>query len=90
MGLTQKLKNNAMGLSQKALEKLLADEKRAMRLGVAIGKVQQGKAAVDKGQEQLLRTLNFASRSDFKALGKRLSVLRRRMRELEEQVSRLS
>ncbi|MFZ5468481.1 MAG: hypothetical protein ACOZIN_03495 [Myxococcota bacterium] len=90
MGLRNKLKKEAMSLSQKAMEKLFADERRAMKIAGAIGKMQQGKQAFDGAQEQVFRQLNIATKSDYKALGKQLSALRRRVRELEEKLERLA
>ncbi len=89
MGLGSRLKKRAEALSQRAMERLFADEKRAMQIAGALGKVQRGKAALDKGQDEMLRTLNLAARGDLKALGKRLSVLKRRAREVSEKVDRL-
>ena len=86
MGLTDRLKKEALGLSQKAIERLFADEKRASRVANVIGKVQQGKAAFDKGQVSVMHQLNFASKSDFKEIGKQLSALRRRVRDLDEKL----
>ena len=83
MGITEKIKNEAMGLSQKAMERIFADEKRAQRVAEAIGAVQRGKAAFDKTQRAVMNQLNFASRADFKEIGKQLSGLKRRIRELE-------
>ena len=73
-----------------AVERLFADEKRANRIANALGTVQRGKAAFDRTQDELMRALNFAPRSEFKKLGKQLSSLKRRVRELDEKVSRLS
>lgn len=87
--MTDKLKAEAMGLSQKAMERIFADEKRAARVAEAIGAVQRGKAAFDKGQRAVMHQLNFASRSDFKDIGKQLSGLKRRVRELESKLDRL-
>jgi hypothetical protein len=89
MGLRDDLRKQAMSLSQRAIEKLMADEKRATRIAEAIGKVQRGREAWTRGQDELMRTLNFAPKSDFKALGKKLSSLKRRIRELEEKMDRL-
>jgi polyhydroxyalkanoate synthesis regulator phasin len=83
MGLTDRLRKEALGLSQKAMERLFADDKRAGQIANMIGKVQQGKAAFDKGQVEVMHQLNFASKSDFKELGKQLSSLRRRVRDLD-------
>ena len=89
MGLRDDLKKQAMTLSQRALEKLMADEKRAMRIAGAIGKVQRGREVWTRGQDEVMRTFSFAPKSDFKALGKKLSSLKRRIRELMEKVERL-
>ena len=90
MGIGDELKKKALGLSAKAMEKLMADEKRAMQVANAIGTVQRGKQALDRGQEELMRALNFAPKSDFKAVGKKLSSLKRRLRELDEKLDSLS
>ena len=89
MGFGSKLKKNAIDFSQRAIERLFSDEKRAMRIAEAVGTVQRSKAAIDKGQDELMRTLNLAPRSDFKALGKQLSALKRRVRELSDRLDRI-
>jgi hypothetical protein len=89
MGIGDELKKKALGVSAKAMEKLMADEKRAMRIANAIGTVQRGKQALDKGQEELMRAFSFAPKSDFKAVGKKLSSLKRRLRELDEKLDSL-
>lgn len=89
MGLTRELKKRAVELSQKAMERLLSNEKRAMRIAEAIGNVQKGKQALDRGQDQLMHALSFATRSDYKAVGKQLSALKRRARELDEKLDEL-
>ncbi|MDY7231649.1 hypothetical protein [Hyalangium rubrum] len=90
MGIGKELKKRALGVSAKAVEKLMADEKRAMQIASAIGKVQRGKQAVDKGQQDLMRALNFAPQGDYKAVGKKLSSLKRRLRELDEKLDELT
>jgi hypothetical protein len=90
MGIRQNLKKQALGVSQKAMETLLADEKRAMAVAQALGSVQRGKQALDRGQEELMRALSFATRSDFKTVGKKLSGLKRRLRELDEKLEEIS
>ena len=89
MGFRDDLKRQAMSLSQRAIETLMADEARAMRIAGAIGKVQRGREAWARGQDELMRALNFAPKSDFKALGKKLSSLKRRIRELDEKLDQL-
>ena len=55
----------------------------------ALGRVQRGKKALDRGGEELLRAFQVAVRSDFGAVSKQLSSLKRRSRELEEKLDRL-
>lgn len=90
MSIRQNLKKQALGVSRKAVEKLLADEKRAMAVAQALGSVQRGKQALDQGQEELMRALSFATRSDFKTVGKKLSGLKRRLRELEDKLEEVT
>lgn len=90
MGIRENLKKQALGVSQKAVEKLMADEKRAMTVAQALGSVQRGKQALDRSQEELMRVLSFAPRSDFKAVGKKLSGLKRRLRELDEKLEEIA
>ena len=89
MSLSEDLKRRALSLSQKAVERLMADEKRAARVALAIGAVQRGKQSFDRTQGQLMHALNIAAKSDFKAVGKQLSSLKRRLRDLDEKLARL-
>ncbi|QRK05970.1 hypothetical protein JQX13_38445 [Archangium violaceum] len=90
MSIRRNLKKQALGVSQKAMEKLMADEKRAMVVAQALGSMQRGKQALDRSQEELMRVLSFAPRSDFKAVGKKLSGLKRRLRELDEKLEEVA
>ena len=83
------LRARALGISQKAFERLMADEQRAQWVAQALGKVQRGKRALDRGQEEVMHAFQLAAKRDFQALGKQLSALKRRTRELEERVDRL-
>jgi transcription elongation GreA/GreB family factor len=83
------LRNHALGLSQKAFERLMADEQRAQWVAQALGRVQQGKRALDRGQEEIMRAFQLAVKSEYRAVGKQLSVLKRRTRELEERLDKL-
>ena len=90
MSLGGDLKKQAFALSQKAVERLLSDEKRAARVAEAIGAGQRGKQSIDRSQEQVMHALHLAAKSDFKAVGKQLSALKRRLRELDQKLTRLS
>lgn len=89
MSIRKTLKKQAMGLSQKAMEKLFADEGRAQKIAEAIGTVQRGKQAFDSTQRVVMHQLNFATKADFKDLGKQLSSLRKRVKRLDEKLSAL-
>jgi hypothetical protein len=89
MGMRKKLQEQAFDLSRRTMERLFADEKRAQAVAGALGTVQRGKRALDRGQEEVMRALQLASRSEFKELGKALSGLKRRARELDERLSKL-
>ena len=90
MGVRETLTQQALAVSRRAMETLVADEQRARTLAAALGSVQRGKQALDRNQEELMRTLSFATRSDFKAVGRRLSGLKRRLRELDDKLGRLA
>ena len=87
MGISNNLRKQAFDLSRRTMERFLADDKRAQTLAGAVGTVQRGKRALDRGQEEVMRALQLASKSEFKALGKALSGLKRRARELEERLA---
>lgn len=90
MGLRKLLVKKAKAVSQRAVEQLFADEKRAAKIGQALGNVQRGKKALDRSQDEFLRALSFAPQSDFKIVSKQLAGLKRRLRELESKLDSLS
>ena len=90
MGFREDLKRQALGFSQRAMERLMADDQRAARVARALGAVQRGKQSLDRSQDQLMHALNLAAKSDFKAVGKKLSSLKRRMRELDQKLQGLA
>jgi len=87
MGMRKTLQKQAFELSRRTMEFLQADEKRAQAVAEALGTVQRGKRALDRSQEEVMHALQVASKSDFKDLGKALSGLKRRARELDERLS---
>ena len=79
----------SMGIAKslkKVMDRLMADDQRAKKLAQAVGSVQRGKKAFDRGQEELMRSLSVATRGDFKAVGKKLAGLKRRARELDQKL----
>lgn len=89
MGIASKLKARALGYGQKAMERLFADEKRAQRVVEALGKAQQAKKTIDSTQRVVMHQLNFATRQDFKDLGRQLSGLKKRLRSLDDKLAEL-
>ncbi len=87
MDYLNRIKKGAVGLSQKGLERLFADDKRAGQIATVIGRIQRGKAAFDTAQVTVMHQLSFASKADFKELGKQLSSVRRRVRALDEKLT---
>jgi hypothetical protein len=83
------LRERAAGLGMKAMTKLFEDPKRAEAIASAIGGLQKAKAAIDEAQEKALRAAGLVTREDFKGAGKRLSALKRRCRELAEELDQL-
>ena len=87
MGIASRLKERALGFGQRALERLFADEKRAQRVVQAIGKAQQAKNSIDSTQRVVMHQLNFATKQDFKDLGRQLSSLKKRLRSIDDKLA---
>jgi hypothetical protein len=79
----------AAELGMKAMGKIFEDPKRAEAIAQAIGGLQKAKAAIDDVQEKALRAAGLVTREDFKDAGKRLSALKRRCRDLLEELDQL-
>ncbi|MHB8420151.1 MAG: hypothetical protein ACYDCL_18910 [Myxococcales bacterium] len=84
------LKSKAKRMGMKAAERVMQNEKVMGAAFKAVGRAQSGKAALDRLGDGLLRQLGFAARGDYKALGKRLSGLKRRLRELSVKLDSLT
>lgn len=85
MGLRGELRRQALGMAQRLLE----DERYARRLARAVGAVQRGRQALERGQEALLQSLQLTSRGDLQEVGRRLAGLKRRLRALEARLEGL-
>jgi hypothetical protein len=83
------LRERATNLGMKAVGKLFEDPKRAEAIASAIGSLQKAKAAIDDAQRKAMQAAGLVTREDFKAAGKRLSHLKRRMKELTEELDQL-
>ena len=83
------VRERAAELGMKAMGKVFEDPKRAEAIASAIGGLQRAKAVLDEAQEKALKAAGLVTREDFKAAGKRLSALKRRCRELAEDLDSL-
>jgi polyhydroxyalkanoate synthesis regulator phasin len=83
------LRERAAELSMKAMGKLFEDPKRAEAIAAAIGGLQRAKQAMDEAQQKALRAAGLVTREDFKEAGKRISALKRKVRELSEELDEL-
>ena len=86
---SKSIKERAAELGMKAMGKLFEDPKRAEAIASAIGGLQKAKQAIDEAQEKALRAAGLVTREDFKDAGKRLSALKRRVRELADELDGL-
>jgi hypothetical protein len=86
---SKSIKERAAELGMKAMGKLFEDPKRAEAIASAIGGLQKAKQAIDEAQEKALRAAGLVTREDFKNAGKRLSALKRRVRELSDELDEL-
>jgi len=83
------LRERAAELGMKAVAKVFEDPRRAEAIAGAIGALQKAKAALDEAQEKALRAAGLVTREDFKAAGKRLSQLKRRCKDLADELDQL-
>lgn len=83
------VREHATELGLKAMGKLFEDPKRAEAIAKAIGGLQSAKAAIDDAQERARKAAGLVTRKDFKDAGKRLSALKRRCRDLAEELDQL-
>ena len=83
------LRQHATELGMKAMGKLFEDPRRAEAIAAAIGGLQRAKQALDEAQEKALRAAGLVTREDFKDAGKRISALKRRVRELADDLDLL-
>ena len=86
---TKTVGQRAAELGMKAMGKIFEDPRRAEAIASAIGGLQKAKAALDEIQEKALRAAGLVTREDFKDAGKRLSALKRRCRDLAEELDQL-
>ena len=83
------VRERAAELGMKAMGKLFEDPSRAEAIGRAIAGLQHAKAALDEAQEKALKAAGLPTRDDFKTAGKRISALKRKVKELIEDLEQL-
>jgi len=83
------LRERAAEVGMKAMGKLFEDPKRAEAIAKAVGSLQRAKQALDEAQQKALKAAGLVTREDFKDAGKRLSALKRRCRELADELDQL-
>jgi hypothetical protein len=83
------LRERAAELGIKAMGKLFEDPRRADAIAKAIGTLQRAKQALDVAQEKALRAAGMVTREDIKDAGKRISAMKRRVRELSAELDQL-
>jgi hypothetical protein len=83
------MRERAAELGIKAMGKLFEDPRRADAIGKAIGGLQRAKQALDEAQEKALRAAGLVTREDIKEAGKRISAMKRRVRELSAELDQL-
>jgi hypothetical protein len=83
------LRERAAELGIKAMGKLFEDPRRADAIAKAICGVQRAKQALDEAQEKALRAAGLVTREDIKDAGKRISAMKRRVRELSAELDQL-
>lgn len=89
-GLLGQLKAQALSLSNKAIESVLENPDRAMKVAAVAGAAQRGKARLDEAQGEALHAIGFAHRGDYKELEKRIGALRRKAKQLGDKVDKLA
>jgi hypothetical protein len=83
------VKERAAELGLRAMTKLFQDPARSEAIGRAISGLQQAKQALDDAQERALKAAGLPTREDFKAAGKRISALKRRVKELTQELEKV-
>lgn len=87
VSIRRKLKKQVLEVGNRAVGAFMADERRAMAVAEAVGRVQKGKQSLEQGQEEVLRAMQFAPRGDYARIGKQLAGLKRRLRAIDKQLA---
>jgi hypothetical protein len=88
--LLARLSDRAARTGAAAVRRALRDPERQAQLARAVGAVQRGQQGLTHAQQQLLHTLGFAHRGDYREIDRRLAALRRRAKAMLARLDRLS
>ncbi len=86
-GGSKNLRERLLGIANRGVEKLFADDRRAARVMSALGALQKARAQLEQGQQTALHAGQFATRTDFRKLSKRAAALTQRARSLERRLA---
>ena len=87
--LLKNLAERAAKTGSQAVGNLLGDPKRAAQVAQVVGALESGKEALEGAQAQVLHAMGFAHRSDYVAIDKQLSQVRRQARRLLVKLQKL-
>jgi hypothetical protein len=87
-GLRGRLLDTGTRLVSRAAEKVLNDPRGQEAVARAVGLAQRGRRRVEEMQERLMRAAGIPGRQDYEELAKQLARLKRKARELSQQLDR--
>ena len=76
------LRKQLKKLGSRAAKRVMANPKAMGAMFQVFGRAQAAKHTLNQVQGDVLHQMSFASRADYHAIGKRISVLKRKVREL--------
>ncbi len=80
------MKKRVQKLGGQAAQKVLNNPRAMGAVIAAVTRAQSAKQSFNHAQDALLHQLSFAARGDYQALGKRLSGLKRKVKDLSAKV----
>ncbi len=83
---TEKLVETGTRIVARAAEKVMNDPRGQDALAHAIGLAQRGRRRVEQMQERLMKAAGIPGRQDYDDLAKQLARIKRKARELAEQL----
>ena len=84
------VKDRATELGMRLLNEVMSDPEKAQRLMQAVQTVQEGRERVRHAEQAALHVVGLATQEDVARLGRRLSEVRRRLRQLSKRLDDLA